>query len=199
MAVLLDLDLHDGVDFPDGAACLENLIRVLRVEEQPAADAHRCLTPGELFHLRQSPLVHGTNARGCFDHDGVRAIFPGGFRQPDVPVSHIRCRGMAVGKLGTGLPGAKEISFCDDGNALVLCNRRRVFCGPGIHPTSLGRFRPCQIDDGVECDRHVIPFINAIFQHIQLSVATIPLRRAALECGTLWLWLIGEIGQAIGC
>src|ERR1043166_4608323 len=67
---LVDLDLHDGVNLPDRAARLADLVGVFGVEHEPAADAHALIPLDDLAEQVCAPVrMIRTHARRDLDDD----------------------------------------------------------------------------------------------------------------------------------
>src|ERR671937_2129481 len=117
---LVDLDLHDGVNLPDGAARLADLVRVFGVEHEPAADAHAPIFLGDLAeHVRAPVRVIGPHARRDLDDDRAAPVVRGVLHEPDVEVAELRVVAVAVGGFRPLLARPREEAFDGDGDALV--------------------------------------------------------------------------------
>src|SRR5579859_2383766 len=84
-AALIDLDVHNRVNLPERLARLPQLLWMLLIEEQPAANAH--MRAFEFAERIEPAWTHVQDTRGNLNHDRLRSGVGSIHRQPDVIVA----------------------------------------------------------------------------------------------------------------
>src|SRR5712692_10802975 len=112
---------------PDGTARLPDLVGVLRVEHQPAADAHPRLVARNLPKGRHRPArMFGAQARRDLDHNRIAAIRSSGFGQPVMTIVTLVIGAVTIGRLRTFLSCTRQVAFSGHRDALVARDEGRI-------------------------------------------------------------------------
>src|SRR5690348_16158976 len=105
--ILIDLDMDDWVNLPEGRPRLPELLRMFLVEQQPAADPH-LLSRQTRERAARPPGALVTLALRHLDHHRFALRIACARAQPDMVVAVIRR--MAIGGLSTLVLHAEDVS-----------------------------------------------------------------------------------------